>query len=237
MCHALRVHCQQHYLFGTQLAVCSPEASCLYAFHDAKGLLHDDTPYYRTQTQTHQVPEHKACVLLPSATVKGLKTSAAAAPDLSLQGVDDQGHTDKELGRELGEILSEAADVGVHLLHASRVDEVAAGALIDVPRGQQAEGALARQGLQEVAQVVELIQQVAVGQHHPLQHLHLVSSMCMQECGEQGWEFGYRSGSGWGLGMGFRVQGRVRGQLGLGVGIGVLVGVGVGVGMGVRGWG
>lgn len=55
--------------------------------------------------------------------------------DLGLEGVDDQGDTDEELGGEAGEILPEAADVGVDLLHPTGVDEIAAGALIDVPGG------------------------------------------------------------------------------------------------------
>ena len=67
--------------------------------------------------------------------------------NLGLEGVNDQGHAHKKLGRELGEVLSEAADVGVDLLHAAGVDEVAAGALIDVPGGQQAQGAFPWQGL------------------------------------------------------------------------------------------
>lgn len=63
---------------------------------------------------------------------------------LCVQGVNDQRHADKELRGELGQILSEAADAGVDLLHAAGVDEVAAGALIDVPGREQAEGALPR---------------------------------------------------------------------------------------------
>ena len=59
-----------------------------------------------------------------------------------LEGVDDQRHAHKELRGELGQILSEPADAGVHLLHAAGVDEVATGALIDVPGGQQTQGAL-----------------------------------------------------------------------------------------------
>ena len=99
---------------------------------------------------------------------EGQMSTCRSSTNLGLEGVDDQGDAHKELGRELGEILSEAADVGVHLLHAAGVDEVAAGALVDVPGGQQAEGALPRQGLQEVLQVVQLVQQVAVRQHHTL---------------------------------------------------------------------
>ena len=92
-----------------------------------------------------------------------------------MEGVYDQGNAHKELRRELGEVLSEAADVGVDLLHAAGVDEVATGALVDVPGGQQAQGAFPRQGLQEVLQIVQLIQQVAMGQHHALQHVCFVS--------------------------------------------------------------
>ena len=61
---------------------------------------------------------------------------------LCLEGVNDQRHAHKELGGELGQILSETADAGVHLLHATGVDKVATGALIDVPGRQQTKGAL-----------------------------------------------------------------------------------------------
>lgn len=36
---------------------------------------------------------------------------------LGMKGVNDQGYTDKVVGRELGEIFPEAPYVGVHLLH------------------------------------------------------------------------------------------------------------------------
>lgn len=42
-----------------------------------------------------------------------------------------------------------------------------------MPGGEQAEGALARLGLQEVAEVVQLILQIAVRQHDPL-HRHML---------------------------------------------------------------
>ena len=95
----------------------------------------------------------KACNVVPTYSTDSARLCPAGA-HLGLQGVNDQGHAHKELGRELGEVLPEAADVGVDLLHAAGVDEVAAGALIDVPGGEQAQGAFPRQGLQEVAQVV-----------------------------------------------------------------------------------
>jgi len=50
---------------------------------------------------------------------------------------------------------------------------VTAGALINVPGGEQTEGALARLRLQEVVEVVQLIPQIAVRQHDPL-HQHIL---------------------------------------------------------------
>ena len=61
---------------------------------------------------------------------------------LCLEGVNDQRHAHKELRGEPGQILSEAADAGIDLLHATGVDEIATGALIDVPGRQQTQGAL-----------------------------------------------------------------------------------------------
>lgn len=87
---------------------------------------------------------------------------------LCLEGVNHQGHAHKEVGREFGQVLPESADVCIHLLHATRVDKVTAGSLIDVPWRQQTQRALPNCRLQEVLQVVQLIQQVAVRQHDTL---------------------------------------------------------------------
>jgi hypothetical protein len=60
---------------------------------------------------------------------------------LCLEGVNDRRRTHKELRGELGQVFSEATDAGVDLLNAKGVDDVATGALIDVPRQQQTQGA------------------------------------------------------------------------------------------------
>ena len=55
------------------------------------------------------------------------------------------------------------------LCAGSGEEVVAAGALVDVPGRQQAQRALPGLGLEKIAQVVQLILQVAVREHHTLQ--------------------------------------------------------------------
>ena len=74
----------------------------------------------------------------------------------------------KSLTRKRGSAHKCVTGVAGHLCISARIQEVAAGALIDVPGRQQAQGALSRARRQEMIQVVQLVSEIGVAQHDTL---------------------------------------------------------------------
>lgn len=63
------------------------------------------------------------------------------------------------------EIGFEVAQAGVDLGAALGEQEILTGALVHVPTGEDAEGAIARLGHENMTEGVNLMQEVAMGQH------------------------------------------------------------------------